>query len=253
MMNNIFLVTLATLVLGSCSSGITKSRVCTLENFDALKGCKSHAEEIVGFPETVIHSFRANDFEENTKVAVNWYFESQGKFYLIDSFQYYTREKEELIVSGIDRNFLQPGNFLVKVKVQGTDQVLEQEEHFTIVSSGEPSALMLLVGNIVDPNGYVIQPKTYFSKTDDRIYVSSYIYDVNPNQNIIVRFKQVDVEGFEREFKTNVGPNPKPIFLFYANLPNVKLPLGEYEVQILLGESTFTAPFYIDETLQSEF
>lgn len=237
------------MVLFSCSPGIKKSRVCALEDFDALKGCKSHSSEIIGFPETVVHSFRAKGFEENTRVSVLWYFSDAGKYVLIDSFTYYTKVKDELVVSGIDRNFLQLGQFVVKVKVQESDKNFEAEERFNIQSAGEPTALMLLVGNTIDPNGMVIRPLTYFSINDQQIYVSAYVYDAKPNQKIVIRFKQIDVEGgYEKSYSTTVGPNPKSKFLLYANLPNVNLNLGEYQVEINLGNSVFVAPFYIDET-----
>lgn len=240
-------------LLLACSPGIKKSRVCALDDFDALKGCKSHTSEIIGFPETVVHSFRAKGFEENTRVSVLWYFNNADKYVLIDSFTYYTKEKDELVVSGIDRNFLQLGQFVVKVKVQESDKKLEAEEHFSIQSAGEPTALMLLVGNTIDPSGKVIRPLTYFSLSDSRVYVSAYIYDAKPSQEIVIRFRQIDVEGgYEKSFSTNVGPKPKEKFLLFANLPNVDLNLGEYQVEINLGNAFFVAPFYVDETQISQ-
>ena len=237
------------ILLLSCSPGLKKSRVCALEDFDALKGCKSHSDAIIGFPETVVHSFRAKGLEENSKVSVNWYFSDAGNFYLIDSFVYYTKEKDELVVSGIDRNFLQLGQFVVKIKAVDSEKVYEKEEHFSIESNGEPAALMLLVGNVIDPSGVVTRPLTYFSINDKQVYISTYIYNAKPNQEIVIRFRQIDVQGgYVKQFSTNVGPNPKSKFLLYANLPNVGLNLGEYQVEIVLGESVFTAPFYIDET-----
>jgi hypothetical protein len=236
-------------LLFSCSPGIKKSRVCALDDFDALNGCKNHSDEISGFPETVVHSFRAKGFEENSKVSVNWYFSDAGKYYLIDSFTYYTKENDELVVSGIDRNFLQPGQYVVKIKVDDSEKVHEAEEVFSIKSNGETTALMLIVGNEIDPTGMVTRPLTYFSIHDKQVFVSAYIYDAKPNQDVLIRFRQIDVEGgFEKQFSTNVGPNPKSKFLLYANLPNVNLNLGEYQVEIIIDGVSFVAPFYIDET-----
>jgi hypothetical protein len=248
-MRSLIFLFFASTILFSCSPGIKKSRVCALENFDALKGCKSHTNEIVGFPETLVHSFRAKGFEENSMVSVRWYFEEKGKFFLIDSFTYYTKENDELVVSGIDRNFLQPGSYVVKVKVKDADQTYESEEYFSIQSNGETIALMLLVGNAIDPTGLVTRPHTYFTINDQRVFVSTYVYDAKPNQEILIRFRQIDVQGgYEKQFSTNVGPNPKNKFLLYANLPNVDLNLGEYQVEIVIGDVSFVAPFYIDET-----
>ena len=248
-MTRYFLLLTVCTLLFSCSPGIKKSRVCALENFDALQGCKSHTNELVGFPETVVHSFRAKGFEENSTVSVRWYFEDAGKFYLIDSFTYYTKESDELVVSGIDRNFLQPGSYVVKIKVKDADQTFESEEHFSIQSNGETIALMLLVGNAIDPTGLVTRPHTYFTINDQQVFVSTFVYDAKPNQDILIRFRQIDVQGgYEKQFSTNVGPNPKSKFLLYANLPNVDLNLGEYQVEIKIGDVSFVAPFYIDET-----
>lgn len=236
-------------MLFSCSPGIKKSRVCALNNFDALKGCSSHANAITGFPETVVHSFRAKGFEENSVVTVNWFFKESGKFYLIDSFTYYTKVKDELVVSGIDRNFLQPGEYVVKVKVVETEKSYESEERFSIQTNGEPTALMLIVGNEIDAKDMVSSPLTYFTLTDKYIYVSANIYDAKPNQEIVIRFRQIDVQGgYQKQFSTNVGPNPKSKFLLYANLPNMELTLGEYQVEIIMDGVSFVAPFYIDET-----
>jgi hypothetical protein len=248
-MRQLFFLLFASALLFSCSPGIKKSRVCALENFDALKGCKNHVSEILGFPETVVHSFRAKGFEENSKVTVNWYFNESGKYLLIDSFTYYTKTKEELVVSGVDRNFLQPGEYLVKVGVQELKKNYELEERFSIESNGEPTALMLIVGNEIDASGRVTRPWTYFTVADKYIFVSANIYDIQPNQDIVIRFRQIDVQGgYEKQFSTNVGPNPKSKFLLYANLPNVDLTLGEYQVEIMIGGVSFVAPFYIDET-----
>jgi len=81
------------------------------------------------------------------------------------------------------------------------------------------------------------------------VFVSTFVYDAKPNQDILIRFRQIDVQGgYEKQFSTNVGPNPKSKFLLYANLPNVDLNLGEYQVEIKIGDVSFVAPFYIDET-----
>jgi hypothetical protein len=248
-MRQLFFLLFASALLFSCSPGIKKSRVCALENFDALKGCKNHVSEIIGFPETVVHSFRAKGFEENSKVTVNWYFNESGKYLLIDSFTYYTKTKEELVVSGVDRNFLQPGEYVVKIRVSESEKTHEQEERFSVKPNGEPTALLLLVGNEIDAFGVVSKPWTYFTLADKQIFVSAYIFDAKPNQDIVIRFRQIDVQGgFEKQFSTNVGPNPKSKFLLYANLPNVDLTLGEYQVEIIIGGFSFVAPFYIDET-----
>jgi len=252
-MTKFFLFLTVCTLLFSCSPGIKKSRVCTLDDFDALKGCKSNVSQISGFPETIIHSFRAKGFDENSKVTVNWFFNESGKFYLVDSFTYFTKEKDELVVSGIDRNFLQPGEYVVKVSVQELEKNHELEERFSIESNGEPTALMLIVGNEIDASGRVTRPWTYFTVEDKYIFVSANIYDIKPNQDIVIRFRQIDVQGgYQKQFSTNVGPNPKSKFLLYANLPNVDLTLGEYQVEILIDGVSFVAPFYIDETQSSK-
>lgn len=242
-----------TLLLGflifSCSRGISKSRVCSHDkNFDALKGCTKNMDEFSGVPETVVFSFEAKGISKNSKVQILWYYEDAGRFSLIDSISYYTKVDNELLVSGIDRNFLQTGNYLIKASIFDFEKTYEHEHKFKILSSGKPSAQMLLVGSAVDPNGLVIAPQAYFNSEHARIYVSSYIYDAPANSEISINFTHLENGKFSKSFKTPTGANPKSKFLLYAFLPNRDLPQGEYRVEMMLGKETFSAPFFIDAT-----
>ena len=242
-----------TLFLFSCSRGITKSRVCSYEaNFDALQGCENNTTEFVDVPETVVFSFVAKEISKNSKVQIQWYFEDAGRFSLVDSVSYYTKIDDELLVSGIDRNFLQPGSYLIKVKIFDFEETYEHEHRFKILSSGKSSAQMLLLGSAVDPNGLVIQPQTYFDQQHARVYVSSYIYNAPANAEIKINFIHIEKGKFSKSFSTNTGTNPKAKFLLFAFLPNKDLPLGEYRVEIVLNKETFSAPFFIDATEESD-
>lgn len=239
-------------LISSCSKGIKSSRVCALDdNFDPLVGCTENIEEFIGVPQTVIFSFKAKDVSRDSKLKIEWFFEDDGRFQLIDSVTYYTKLDEELIVTGIDRNFLQTGFYVVKLKLLDYEKSYEHEHRFKIVSDGIASAQMLLVGSAVDPNGLVIKPEVYFDENHARIFVSTYVYDAQPNSDISVLFKHKEIEKFSKQYAMNVGANPKSKFLLYAYLPNRDLPLGEYEVIINLDKEIYSAPFFIDGT-QSE-
>lgn len=242
-----------TLFLFSCSRGITKSRVCSYEaNFDALQGCLKNTTEFVDVPETVVFSFVAKEISKNSKVQIQWYHDDAGRFSLVDSLSYYTKVDDELLVSGIDRNFLQPGSYLIKTKIFDFEETHEHEHRFKILSSGKSSAQMLLVGSTVDPNGLVIRPQTYFDQQHARVYLSSYIYDAPANSEIKINFTHIEKGKFSKSFSTNSGTNHKSKFLLYAFLPNKDLPLGEYRVEIVLNNEIFSVPFFIDATQESE-
>jgi hypothetical protein len=243
---------LAAALLFSCSKGITKSRVCALEEgFNPLKGCSKNIKEFNGAPETVIFSFQASGVSRDSKVTMEWYFDEQGRYHFIDSFSYYIKSNQEQIVSGIDRNFLQPGEYLIKTKIRDEEQTFEHEQRFTINADGKPSAHLLLVGSAVDPNGLVIKPNIYFDVNHARVFVSTYIFNAVPNGEIKINFVHTDGGKYSKSFNTQVGPKPKPKFLLYAYLPNIDLPMGEYRVEIDLGTEVFSAPFYIDASQQS--
>lgn len=251
MINRSFLLVLVAFLF-SCSKGITKSRVCAIDQeFDALQGCLKNFETFDGAPEFVVYSFIAKGLNLNAKVNMHWYFEEQGKFSFIDSFSYYTKMPDELIVSGIERNFLQPGSYVVRTNIRDDNKNYEHEHKFTIQSTGRPNAHLLLVGKAIDPNGMVIAPHTYFDKNHPRIYISSYIFDAEPNVEIKIHFGHVEAGKFSKTFSTNTGNNPKSKFLLYAYLPNRDLPLGEYRVEVDLDGKLFTAPFFIDATEES--
>lgn len=233
----------------SCSKGITSSKVCALDDsFDALKGCDKHTSEFNGTPETVVYSFQASGVDMDAKVQTFWYFEESGKYLLVDSFTYYTKLKHELIVSGIDRNFLPIGNYLIKTTIKDDEKLYEHEERFKILSNGLPNAVNLVVGNAVDPNGQVMRPELYFDQKSERIFVSAFIQNAKPNSEITIHFTHTEMGKFSKTFQTNTGRNPKNKFLLYAYLPNVDLPLGEYRAEILLDGASFAAPFFIDAT-----
>jgi hypothetical protein len=235
--------------LFSCSKGITNSRVCSIDKeFDALRGCQKNFETFDSVPEFIVYSFIAKGLNINAKVNVYWFFEEQGKFTLIDSFSYHTKLPEELIVSGMERNFLQPGSYVVRTNIHDEDKNYDHEHRFTIQSSGRPEAHFILVGKAIDQNGLVTSPNTYFEKDHPMIYVSSYIYDAKPNTEIKIHFSHVEAGKFFKTFRTNTGNNPKSKFLLYAFLPNRNLPLGEYRVEIELDGKRHTAPFFIDAT-----
>ncbi len=248
----IYLLTILYLI-ASCSKGISSGRVCAMdENFDALKGCKTNIETFEGAPETAVYSFIANGVNRDAKVQVQWFYEEGGKYFLVDSFSYYTKLSEEIIMSGMDRNFLPNGNYVIKTKIKDGEDIYEDEQKFIIQSSGKSSAVNLLVGDVVDPNGLVLHPNVYFDVNHPQIFVSTYIQDAKPNMPISIHFTHKEIGKFSKVFETNTGAKPLPKFLLYAYLPNKNLPLGEYRVEIILPNATFSAPFFIDATLESE-
>ena len=235
--------------LVSCSKGIVNSKVCPInQNFDALKGCSENYDSFEEAPETVIYSFLAKSVLLDSKVTMHWYFEEAGNYTLIDSFSYYTKRDKELIVSGIDRNFLQPGAYVIKTTLKNTEQTFEEEKRFQINLGSKPQIYLLLVGSATNPSGLVTRPQTYYDSSSPKIFVSSYIYNAKPNSEIKIHFKHAEKGKFNKTFSTKTGANPKSKFLLYAYLPNVNLPLGEYRVEIDLGTDVFKAPFFIDAT-----
>ena len=122
-------------LLFSCDNGISKARVCSYENgFDAINGCSKNIDEFNGVPETVVFSFFAKAVSENSKMKIEWFYEEKGQFSLIDSISYYTKVEDELLVSGMDRNFLQPGNYVVKAQIFDFEETFNHEHKFTIKS-----------------------------------------------------------------------------------------------------------------------
>ncbi len=247
MLNKLFLISIVGVFVLSCSSGIKKSRVCSIEDFDPLKGCKSHKGEIMGLPETLVYSFRANGFDKDSRVVIYWYYGEGASALAIDSFIYYTKVDKELVVSGIDRNFLEPGAYFVKTVISSESKTVEHMERFLINIGDELVITQLLVGDRVDNSGMVTSPNTAFSAREQRVFISANVHNAKANQEISIRFIHKN-KAYEKSFSTNVGANPKPTFLLFANLPNLDLPEGEYDAQIKIGALVYAATFFVNES-----
>lgn len=246
MMHKILLLSLASTLL-SCTSGIKKSRVCSIADFDPLKGCKSHSSEISELPETLVYSFRANGFDKDSRAAIFWYYGEGASALPIDSFIYYTKVDKELVVSGIDRNFLEPGPYFVKAVISNKIKTVEHIEKFSIRIGDELAVTQLLIGDRVDENGRVINPNTAFSANEQHVFISANVHNAKAKQEINIRFEHKN-QKFDKSFSTTLGAHPKSSFLLFANLPNLDLPEGEYDAQIKMGEFIYAASFFVNQT-----
>ena len=247
MLNKLFLIAVVGVFVLSCSSGIKKSRVCSIEDFDPLKGCKSNSIEIIGLPETVVYSFLADGFEKDSRALVYWFYGEGASAVLIDSFPNYIKVDKQLLVSGIDRNFLEPGPYFVKTVISNETKTVEHIHNFTVNLRGEIAITQLIVGDVIDNKGVVIRPKTDFFAQEERVFISANVYNAKAGDEIKIRFKHMEKQ-FDKEFSTKVGPNPKSSFLLYANLPNMDLPTGAYDAEIKIGNVAYAASFFIIET-----
>lgn len=249
---NWIVLSITSAIFLSCSGvSIKKSSTCSIDDFEALEGCKENVFNFEEIPSTLVHTFEISGFEKDDKIKVEWFYNDGNSFLLVDSFMHYIKLDKELIVSGIDRNFLAPGEYEIRAIGNSNENQATLSHSFTIAGSGEPDALQFIIGDQIDPSGLVIHPRTYFDSIHSRIYLSSYIYNAKPGMKMEILFQGVN-NNFEKSFPLTLGPNPKKRFLLYSNLPNENLPQGEYNAFIKFEGTAISAPFFIDGTRKVE-
>ena len=250
--STLLVILLSTLI--SCnfnSRFIGDSRTCSLDDFDAMEGCLENTQQFSEITSTLMHSFKIEGIEKDEVIRVEWYYNDGNSFQLVDSFKHYIKLDKELIVSGIDRNFLAPGDYEIRAFFKSESVELNLNHEIHIQGANDPDALQFIIGDQIDPSGLVIRPRTYFDSIHSRIYLSSYIYNAVPNMEMEIKFQSVD-NKFNKTFPLTLGPNPKKRFLLYANLPNENLPTGEYNAIIKFAGKAISAPFFIDSSKKIE-
>jgi hypothetical protein len=227
------------LMFSSCEFNITSARLGNTKicgSFDGKHGCLEDFSAFDWIPDTVFVSSRLMNAPKNTEIRYYWYQIQDGEAQLIDSLSYFNKHSTELVYSYFTTNNKPLGTYKVVLRVIADNQK-PVEKYYTLNIPSKTAIHQARIGNQRDESTMRVSNVTsYFAESDEAIYFSATLYNLESESPIRVIFYHVASDEIVDEINLISSANPEIISQLNASLPiSSDIPSGDYQLFVDLN------------------